>query len=140
MIIYVEIAPSYVFQPFPKKSYIHKHMLHKHSWQWGGGPRRASAHIFLGFLPPCSKHICLPYGSPITDFVFNPNSIFHLVSHLSVHLDQASHMKFVEFVPPFSRVVSLKFSPKPYKINFKVYLTTQMIQKRHTKNNLRRLQ
>ena len=28
-----------------------------------------------------------------------PNSIFHIVSHLSDHLDQSFHLKFVEFVP-----------------------------------------
>ena len=94
------------------------------------GPRRASAHTSLGFFSSCSKPICLAQGSPKTDFVFTPNTIFHIVSHLSDHLDQASHLKFVKFVPPFSRVVLLKFNPKPYKICFTAYLTTQIIQKR----------
>ena len=56
------------------------------------------------FCSPCSIPICLAQGSPKTDFVFTPNTQFHIVSHLSDHLDQASHLKFVEFVPPFSSV------------------------------------
>ena len=79
---------------------------------------------------PCSKPICLPQGSPKTDFVFTTNLIFHIVSHKSDHLDQASHLKFVEFVQPFSHIVLLQFNPKPYKICFTVYLTTPPPQKK----------
>ena len=38
--------------------------------------------------------ISLAQGSPKTDFVFTPNAIFHIVSHLSDHLYQAFHLKF----------------------------------------------
>ena len=100
----------------------------------GGGPRWASAHTSLGFFSSsCSKPICLAQGSPKTDFVFTPNTIFHLVSHLCDHLDQASHLKFVEFVVPLFCLVLLKFNPKSYKIGFTAYLTSQIIQKRRRK-------
>ena len=78
-----------------------------------------SAHTSLGFFSPCSKPICLAQRSPKTDFVFTPNSISCIVSHLSDHLDQASHLKIGEFMPSFTRVVLLKFCLKPYKIRFR---------------------
>ena len=59
--------------------------------------------------------------------------LVYIVSSLSDHLDQASNLKFVKLVPPFSCVVLLKLCPKPYKICFTAYLTTQMEQKRSTK-------
>ena len=52
--------------------------------------------------------IYLAQGSPQTDFVFTPSTIFHAVFIFSDHLDQAFHLTFVEFVPPFFRVVLLE--------------------------------
>ena len=54
--------------------------------------------------------------------------ILCLISHLFDHLDQASHLKFGDFVLAFSRVVLLKFNPRLYKICFTAYLTTQIIK------------
>ena len=57
-----------------------------------GGLRQVSAHTSLGFFSSsCSKPICLAQGSPKTDFVLTPNTIFHIVSHLCDLLDQASY-------------------------------------------------
>ena len=75
----------------------------------------------------CSKPICLTLGRLKTDFVFTPNSIFYIVCHLSDHLDQASHLRFVEFEPPLFCVVFLKINPT---ISFTAYLTTQIVQQR----------
>ena len=54
------------------------------------------------------------FGSkkPKTDSVFTPNSIFHKVSHLSDHLDKASHHKIAQFVLSFTRIILLKLLPK----------------------------
>ena len=43
--------------------------------------------------------------APKTYFVFTPNTIFHIVSNLSDDLDQASHLKFIEFGLPLFRLV-----------------------------------
>ena len=72
--------------------------------------RRTSAPLV--FFSPCFKLLCLAQEAPKTDFVFTHNTIFHTVTHLSDHMDQASHLQFVEFVPPFSHIVLLKFNPK----------------------------
>ena len=59
-----------------------------------------------------------------------------ILDHLGsswIILDQASHLKFVEFVLPLFRLVLLKFYQKSYKICFTAYLTSQMIQKRRGK-------
>jgi hypothetical protein len=45
--------------------------------------------------------------------------------YLSDHLDQASHLKFVELVPPFSCIILLKFNQNPYQISITAYLTTK---------------
>ena len=50
----------------------------------GGGPRRASAHTSVGFFSSCSKPSCLAQGSPKTDFVFTPITIFHIVNRPGV--------------------------------------------------------
>ena len=94
----------------------------------GGGPQQAGTHTSLGFFLYAPNLFVWLKEAP--DFVFTHNTIFHIVSHLSDHLDQASHLQFVEFVPPLSHVALLKFNPKPNKICFPAYLTTQIIQKR----------
>ena len=88
----------------------------------------ASAHTSLD-SSPCSKPICWAKGSPKEDFVFTPNTTFHIVSYLSGHLDKASHLKSVKFVPLFSCIVLLQFFLKPYKICIRAYLTTRVFQK-----------
>ena len=79
--------------------------------------------------PQACSHLLqffLLHARPKTNIVFTPNTIFHIVSHLCDHLDQASHLKFVEFVLPLFCLVFLKF-------NLKSYLTSQIIQKRRWK-------
>ena len=105
----------------------------------GGGSVSQRSHL-LWFFSPCSKPICLGQRSSKTDFLFTPNSIFHIVSHLSDHLDQASHLKIVELVSSFTCIALLKFCIKPYKICFTPYLITQINQKRCKKNNQSRSQ
>ena len=98
---------------------------------WGGGGFAASqrSHL-LWFIFSMLQTYLFGSRKPKTKFVFTPNSIFYIVSHLSNHLDQASHLKFVKFVPPFSRIVLLKFCPKPFKkICFTAHLTTKINQK-----------
>ena len=95
-----------------------------------GGPVLTPPQVFFS---SCSKSICWAQGSPKTDFVFTPNTIFHIVSHLCDHLDRASYLKFVEFVVPLFCLVLLKFNPKSYKICFTAYLSSQIIQKRRQK-------
>ena len=92
-----------------------------------------SNYHLLWFFSQGSKPICLGQRSSKTDFLFTPNSIFHIVSHLSDHLDQASHLKIVELVSSFTCIALLKFCLKPYKIRFTPYLTTQINQKRRKK-------
>ena len=72
----------------------------------GVGPQ-ASAHTSLGFFA-CSKPTCLVLGSPKTNFVFTPNSIFHVFSDLFDHLNPASHLLFIKFGSSFFRVVQPK--------------------------------
>ena len=75
------------------------------------------------------------FGSrePQTDFVFTPNTIFHIFSHLCDHLDQASDLEFVEFVLPLFFLFLLKSNPKSYQIYFKAYLISKIFQKRRRK-------
>ena len=54
--------------------------------------------------------MCLAEGSTKQIVCSLPKKMFPIASYLSDHLHQASHLKFVEFVPPFSRVVLLKFN------------------------------
>ena len=53
----------------------------------GGGGLWASAHTCLGFFL-CSKPTCLALGSPKANFVFTPNSKFHIFSDLFDHQNQ----------------------------------------------------
>ena len=39
----------------------------------------------------CSQTTCLALGSPKTNLVFTPNSIFHILSDLFDHHNQPSH-------------------------------------------------
>ena len=61
------------------------------------------SHLLRFFLH--APNLCLTEGSLKTYFVFTPNTIFHIVSNLSDDLDQASHLKFIEFVLPLFRLV-----------------------------------
>ena len=53
----------------------------------GGGVLQTGAHNSLGFFFACSQPTCLVLGRPKTNFVFTPNSIFHIFSDLFDHLN-----------------------------------------------------
>ena len=58
----------------------------------GGG---GCDHSFLGIFQ-CSKHSYLALGSPKTNCVFTPNSIFHTNLNIFVPMYLPSHLQFVE--------------------------------------------
>ena len=99
-------------QLFQTMGRVQKKPLHPWARSYLGGGRSAAGQYshLRGFFSSCSKPICLAQGSPKTDFMFTPNTIFHIVSHLCDHLDQAFHLKFVESMLSLFCLVLLKFN------------------------------
>ena len=83
----------------PKEGLTKKGWICDHDHTEGGGSA-ISDHISFRKFFQCSKHICLVPGSPKTNFVFTPNSIYHIYSYWFDPLVLNFHHLFLEFFPP----------------------------------------
>ena len=81
----------------------------------------------LRFFFACFKPTWLALGSPKTNFVFTPKSIFHIFSDLIDRQNRLSHLYFVKFWTSFFLIVLIKIYPKCHKICFIAYHTTPVI-------------
>ena len=87
--------------------------------------------FFRSYFFSCSKPICVPPGSPKTYFVFNHNSIYHILSKLFDPQDlisHGSHLIFVKSCALLICVVMVKISLNFNKVCFMLYSTTQSIK------------